>query len=54
MALEVEPAPTADELAAILAVLELRPDGDAPAQPRKSRWRAAARAFDDGEALRTR
>ncbi len=54
MPLEVEPAPTSDELAAILAVLQLQPDGNAPARPRTSRWRAAARAFDDGEVLRTR
>jgi hypothetical protein len=49
MALTIEPAPSAEELAAIVAALEIstEPERGAFVAPRPSRWRAAARAFDD-------
>jgi hypothetical protein len=58
--LAVTPQPTAEEFAAILAVLEARASQSAalPAQAQRSGWRAAGRAFtatfDAARAARTR
>jgi hypothetical protein len=48
MPLEVEPVPTKDELAAIVAALKAVGPGTEPPAP--SRWRAAGRAYDDDAA----
>jgi hypothetical protein len=49
----IEPVPSAEELAAIVAALEISAESEqrASVAPRPSRWRAAARAFDDDATL---
>jgi hypothetical protein len=45
MPLEVDPVPTKEELAAIVAALKAVGPGAKP--PALSRWRAAGRVYDD-------
>ena|GEM_PF-3360280 len=40
-------APSADEVAALVAALAAVADAPAPEPPARSRWREAARRFDD-------
>jgi hypothetical protein len=47
MPLLVDPAPTDEELAAIVAALDTPLEPESAAPPAPSRWRAAGRVYDD-------
>jgi hypothetical protein len=43
----VDPVPTDEELAAIIAALDACDEPESAAPPAPSRWRAAGRVYDD-------
>ena len=52
MAPAVDPPPSSEELAAIVAALEILAEPAAVAPPKPSRWRLAAREYDAWDGAR--